>query len=238
MAAAAVLSITLVPILMGFFIRGKIPSESSNPLSRVLIAIYKPMLNAVLRFPKLTLLAALVALASAWYPVSHMGSEFMPELEEGDLLYMPTALPGISASKAAEVLQQTDRLIKTVPEVARVFGKVGRAETATDPAPLTMLETTIMLKPKEQWREGMDLDGIIAQLQSTVKVPGLTNAWVQPIKTRIDMLSTGIKTPVGIKITGADVNQLQEIGAQIEAILSAQLIPSRPMPSGWVAAAT
>ncbi|HDS1210882.1 cation transporter [Shewanella algae] len=222
MAAAAVLSITLVPILMGFFIRGKIPSESSNPLSRVLIAIYKPMLNAVLRFPKLTLLAALVALASAWYPVSHMGSEFMPELEEGDLLYMPTALPGISASKAAEVLQQTDRLIKTVPEVARVFGKVGRAETATDPAPLTMLETTIMLKPKEQWREGMDLDGIIAQLQSTVKVPGLTNAWVQPIKTRIDMLSTGIKTPVGIKITGADVNQLQEIGAQIEAILSAQ----------------
>ncbi|MCE9680365.1 CusA/CzcA family heavy metal efflux RND transporter [Shewanella sp. AS1] len=220
MAAAAVLSITLVPILMGFFIRGKIPKETSNPISRVLIALYKPALNVVLRFPRITLVLALAALISAWYPVSHLGSEFMPELEEGDLLYMPTALPGISASKAAEVLQQTDRLIKTVPEVKRVFGKVGRAETATDPAPLTMLETTIMLKPREEWREGVTLQGIIKQLQQTVKVPGLTNAWVQPIKTRIDMLSTGIKTPVGIKITGADVNELQKVGADIEAILS------------------
>ncbi|MCG9697849.1 efflux RND transporter permease subunit [Shewanella sp. Isolate11] len=220
MAAAAILSITIVPILMGFFIRGKIPKETSNPISRVLIALYKPALNAVLRFPKFTIVLALVALASAWYPVSHMGSEFMPDLEEGDLLYMPTALPGISASKAAEVLQQTDRLIKTVPEVKRVFGKVGRAETATDPAPLTMLETTIMLKPREEWRDGVELKDIIEQLQQTVKVPGLTNAWVQPIKTRIDMLSTGIKTPVGIKITGADVNELQTVGADIEAILS------------------
>ena len=220
MAAAAVLSITLVPILMGFFIRGNIPKETSNPISRVLIAIYKPSLNLVLRFPKVTLILAFVALLSAWYPVTNMGSEFMPELEEGDLLYMPTALPGISASKAAEVLQQTDRLIKTVPEVKRVFGKVGRAETATDPAPLTMLETTIMLKPREEWREGIELKDVIDQLQKTVKVPGLTNAWVQPIKTRIDMLSTGIKTPVGIKITGADVNELQKVGADIEAILS------------------
>ncbi|MXR70004.1 CusA/CzcA family heavy metal efflux RND transporter [Shewanella sp. JBTF-M18] len=220
MAAAAILSITLVPILMGYFIRGKIPKETSNPISRVLIALYKPALKLVLRFPKITLMLAVIALGSAWYPVTNMGSEFMPELEEGDLLYMPTALPGISASKAAEVLQQTDRLIKTVPEVSRVFGKVGRAETATDPAPLTMLETTIMLKPREEWREGVDLQGVIDQLQKTVKVPGLTNAWVQPIKTRIDMLSTGIKTPVGIKITGADVNELQKVGADIEAILS------------------
>ncbi len=220
MAAAAILSITLVPILMGYFIRGKIPKETSNPLSRVLIALYKPSLNLVLRFPKITLILAVMALGSAWYPVTNMGSEFMPELEEGDLLYMPTALPGISASKAAEVLQQTDRLIKTVPEVKRVFGKVGRAETATDPAPLTMLETTIMLKPREEWREGVELQDVIDQLQKTVKVPGLTNAWVQPIKTRIDMLSTGIKTHVGIKITGADVNELQKVGADIEAILS------------------
>lgn len=220
MAAAAILSITLVPILMGFFIRGNIPKETSNPISRILIALYKPSLNLVLRFPKATLLLAVVALLSAWYPVTNMGSEFMPELEEGDLLYMPTALPGISASKAAEVLQQTDRLIKTVPEVKRVFGKVGRAETATDPAPLTMLETTIMLKPRAEWREGIELKDVIDQLQKTVKVPGLTNAWVQPIKTRIDMLSTGIKTPVGIKITGADVNELQKVGADIEAILS------------------
>ncbi|RTR38150.1 efflux RND transporter permease subunit [Shewanella canadensis] len=220
MAAAALLSITLVPVLMGFFIRGKIPKETSNPISRFLIALYKPSLTLVLKFPKMTLVVALIALLSAWYPVNNLGSEFMPELDEGDLLYMPTALPGISASKAAEILQQTDRLIKTVPEVKRVFGKVGRAETATDPAPLTMLETTIMLKPRDEWREGFTLKDVIAQLQQTVKVPGLTNAWVQPIKTRIDMLSTGIKTPVGIKITGADVDELQKIGTNIEAILS------------------
>ncbi|QDF65720.1 efflux RND transporter permease subunit [Shewanella sp. SNU WT4] len=220
MAAAAILSITLVPVLMGYFIRGKIPSEQSNPLSRFLIALYRPALQSVLKFPKTTLLVAFIAFLSAFYPLSNLGKEFMPELDEGDLLYMPTTLPGISAGKAAEILQQTDRLIKTVPEVARVFGKVGRAETATDPAPLTMLETTIMLKPKEEWREGVTLEDVIAQLQATVKVPGITNAWVQPIKTRIDMLSTGIKTPVGIKISGADVQTLQSIGADIEAILS------------------
>lgn len=220
MAAAAILSITLVPVLMGYFIRGKIPKETSNPISRFLIALYRPALNWVLTFPKTTLVLALIILISAAYPLTKMGSEFMPDLEEGDLLYMPTALPGISASKAAEILQQTDRLIKTVPEVARVFGKVGRAETATDPAPLTMLETTIMLKPQEQWRDGMTLDKIIEQLQQTVKVPGLTNAWVQPIKTRIDMLSTGVKTPIGIKITGANVDELQKIGTEVEAILT------------------
>ncbi len=222
MGAAAILSVTLVPILMGMFIRGKIPSETSNPLSRVLIAGYKPLLSLVLRFPKLTIVLAIVTLISAWYPATRMGSEFMPDLEEGDLLYMPTTLPGISAGKASQLLQQTDRLIKTVPEVKRVFGKVGRADTATDPAPLTMLETTIMLKPKSEWREGVKLDDIIDQLQQTVKIPGLTNAWVQPIKTRIDMLSTGIKTPVGIKITGSDINELQSIGAQIEALLMQQ----------------
>ncbi|WP_028109373.1 efflux RND transporter permease subunit [Ferrimonas futtsuensis] len=220
MAASALLAITLIPVLMGYFIRGRIPDERKNPISRLLIALYRPSLGLVLRFPRITLVLAIVALASAWYPTSRLGSEFMPELEEGDLLYMPTTLPGVSAGKAAEVLQQTDRLIKTIPEVKRVFGKVGRAETATDPAPLTMLETTIMLNPRETWREGMTLEGIIDDLQRTVKVPGVTNAWVQPIKTRIDMLSTGIKTPIGIKISGADVDELQRIGGEVEAILS------------------
>ncbi|GAA5192886.1 CusA/CzcA family heavy metal efflux RND transporter [Ferrimonas gelatinilytica] len=220
MAASAILAITLIPVLMGYFVRGKIPDERKNPISRALIALYQPMLNAVLRFPKLTLLIALLALASAWYPMTRMGSEFMPELEEGDLLYMPTTLPGISAGKAAEILQQTDRLIKTVPEVKRVFGKVGRAESATDPAPLTMLETTIMLHPRSEWRQGQTMEGIIDELQRTVRVPGITNAWVQPIKTRIDMLSTGVRTPIGVKIAGADVEELQRIGAEVEAILS------------------
>ncbi|BDY03112.1 CusA/CzcA family heavy metal efflux RND transporter [Ferrimonas sp. YFM] len=220
MAASALLAITLIPVLMGYFIRGRIPDERKNPISRLLIALYRPSLGLVLRFPRITLVLAIVALASAWYPTSRLGSEFMPELEEGDLLYMPTTLPGVSAGKAAELLQQTDRLIKTIPEVKRVFGKVGRAETATDPAPLTMLETTIMLNPRESWREGMTLEGVIDELQRTVKVPGVTNAWVQPIKTRIDMLSTGIKTPIGIKISGADVDELQRIGGEIEAILT------------------
>ncbi|MCC4833852.1 CusA/CzcA family heavy metal efflux RND transporter [Shewanella sp. 10N.7] len=220
MAASAILAITLIPVLMGYFVRGKIPDEKKNPLSRLLIAIYEPMLRLVLKFPKFTILLAIIALGSAVYPMTKMGSEFMPELEEGDLLYMPTTLPSVSAGKAAEILQQTDRLIKTVPEVKRVFGKVGRAMTATDPAPLTMLETTIMLNPRETWREGMTLEGIIAELQKTVKVPGMTNAWVQPIKTRIDMLSTGVRTPVGIKISGADIDELQRIGTEIEAVVS------------------
>ncbi|QQX80599.1 efflux RND transporter permease subunit [Shewanella sp. KX20019] len=220
MAASAILAITLIPVLMGYFVRGKIPDERKNPISRVLIAIYEPLLRLVLRFPKVTILLAIIALGSAVYPMTKMGSEFMPELEEGDLLYMPTTLPSVSAGKAAEILQQTDRLIKTVPEVKRVFGKVGRAITATDPAPLTMLETTIMLNPPETWREGMTLEGIISELQKTVKVPGMTNAWVQPIKTRIDMLSTGVRTPVGIKISGADIDELQRIGTEIEAVVS------------------
>ena len=220
MAASAILAITLIPVLLGYFVRGKIPDERKNPISRFLIAIYEPTLRLVLRFPKVTILLAIVTLASAVYPMTKMGSEFMPELEEGDLLYMPTTLPSVSAGKAAEILQQTDRLIKTVPEVKQVFGKVGRAMTATDPAPLTMLETTIMLNPRETWREGMTLEGIIAELQKTVKVPGMTNAWVQPIKTRIDMLSTGVRTPVGIKISGADIAELQRIGTEIEAVVS------------------
>ncbi|MDB2387081.1 CusA/CzcA family heavy metal efflux RND transporter [Shewanella sp.] len=220
MAASAILAITLIPVLMGYFVRGKIPDERKNPISRLLIAIYAPLLRLVLRFPKITILLALVTLASAVYPMTKMGSEFMPELEEGDLLYMPTTLPSVSAGKAAEILQQTDRLIKTVPEVKRVFGKVGRAMTATDPAPLTMLETTIMLNPRDTWRKGMTLEGIIGELQQTVKVPGMTNAWVQPIKTRIDMLSTGVRTPVGIKISGADLDELQRIGTEIEAVVS------------------
>ncbi|MFT6257283.1 MAG: Cu(I)/Ag(I) efflux system membrane protein CusA/SilA, partial [Cellvibrionaceae bacterium] len=191
MAASAILAITLIPVLMGYFVRGKIPDERKNPISRVLIAIYQPLLKWVLHFPKITIGLAIIVLFSAYYPLSQMGSEFMPTLEEGDLLYMPTTLPSVSAGKAAEILQQTDRLIKTVPEVKRVFGKVGRAMTATDPAPLTMLETTIMLKPPSEWREGVTLESIIAELQKTVRIPGMTNAWVQPIKTRIDMLSTG-----------------------------------------------
>ncbi|GGP44119.1 efflux RND transporter permease subunit [Shewanella saliphila] len=220
MAASAILAITLIPVLMGYFVRGNIPDERKNPLSRILIALYQPVLKWVLRFPKITIMMALVALLSAYYPLTKMGSEFMPTLEEGDLLYMPTTLPSVSAGKAAEILQQTDRLIKTVPEVKRVFGKVGRAQTATDPAPLTMLETTIMLKPASEWRTGVTLESIIADLQQTVRIPGMTNAWVQPIKTRIDMLSTGVRTPVGIKISGANVEELQRIGSEIEAVVS------------------
>ncbi|MBM7072799.1 efflux RND transporter permease subunit [Shewanella sp. 202IG2-18] len=220
MAVAALLSITLIPVLIGFIIRGRIPKETSNPLSRFLIFLYKPIINKVLEFPKVTIGIALVIFASSWYPLSKSGTEFMPELDEGDLLYMPTTLPGISAAKAGQILQQTDRLISTLPEVKRVFGKVGRADTATDPAPLTMIETTIMLKPKDEWRADMTLDKLIDELQQTVNIPGLTNAWVQPIKTRIDMLSTGIKTPVGLKISGDDVATLEQLGQQVEQVLS------------------
>ncbi|MDP4985820.1 efflux RND transporter permease subunit [Pseudoalteromonas tunicata] len=220
MAAAALLSITLVPVLMGFLVKGKIPTESANPINRGLITIYKPILRVCLKAPWTVVVVALFIGASSYYPLIKMGAEFMPELDEGDLLYMPTTLPGVSIAQAGAILQQTDRLIKTQPEVASVFGKVGRAETATDPAPLTMLETTIALKPKSEWREGITLDDIIAELDSKIKFPGLTNAWVQPIKTRIDMLSTGVKTPVGIKISGADLAVIEQIGQQIEAILA------------------
>ena len=216
MAAAAGLAVTLIPVLMGYLIRGRIPDEQSNPLSRMLIAGYRPLLNGVLRAPKLALALAVVVLASSAWPLQRIGGEFMPALDEGDLLYMPTALPGLSAGKAAELLQQTDRLIKTVPEVATVFGKAGRAETATDPAPLEMFETTIQFKPRDEWRPGLTQDALIAELDRIVSVPGLSNVWVPPIRNRIDMLATGIKSPVGIKVGGARLSDIDRVTAQIE----------------------
>ncbi len=215
MAAAAGLAVTLVPVLMGYLIRGRIPGEQVNPLNRGLVRFYRPMLARALAHPRAVLLAAaLIALATV-YPLSRLGGEFLPPLDEGDLLYMPSALPGISAGKAAELLQRTDRLIRTVPEVARVFGKAGRAETATDPAPLEMFETTIQLKPRDQWRPGMTMDGLVQELDRTVKVPGLSNVWVPPIRNRIDMLATGIKTPVGIKVSGTDPGQVDRLAREI-----------------------
>ena len=219
MAASAGLAITLVPVLMGYFIRGKVISENKNPVNRLLVNSYKPLLNTVLKFPKSTLLVALIITLVGLYPVNKIGSEFIPPLDEGDLMYMPTTYPGISIGKARELLQQSDKLIATVPEVKTVFGKIGRAETATDPAPLTMIETFIQFKPKDQWREGMTTEKLKQELDALVKFPGLTNAWVMPIKTRIDMLATGIKTPVGIKVAGPNLNEIQKIGQQIEALL-------------------
>ncbi|ATC91879.1 Cu(I)/Ag(I) efflux system membrane protein CusA/SilA [Pseudoalteromonas issachenkonii] len=219
MAASAGLAITLVPVLMGYFIRGKVISENKNPVNRLLVNSYKPLLNIVLKFPKSTLLVALIITLVGFYPVNKIGSEFIPPLDEGDLMYMPTTYPGISIGKARELLQQTDKLIATVPEVKTVFGKIGRAETATDPAPLTMIETFIQFKPKDQWREGMTTEKLKQELDALVKFPGLTNAWVMPIKTRIDMLATGIKTPVGIKVAGPNLNEIQKIGQQIEVLL-------------------
>ena len=277
MAAAAGLAVTLVPVLMGYLIRGRIPSEQANPLSRVLIAGYRPLLAAVLRWPRTTVALSLVLVLTTLIPIQGisgllaplkwpfqavglvleqgphraaiaridawqqglaagwretfksvpalaglaqgLGSEFMPPLDEGDLLYMPTTLPGISIGKAQELLQQTDRLIATVPEVERVFGKIGRAETATDPAPLNMIETTIRLKPRSQWRPGLTLDGLIAELDAKLKIPGVTNAWVMPIRTRIDMLATGIKTPVGIKVAGPDLAVIERIGRDLERVV-------------------
>ena len=219
MAAAAGLSITLIPVLMGYLIRGRIPAEQSNPLTRYLIRLYRPLLERVLRFPKTTLaVAALVLAATAW-PVTQLGGEFMPPLDEGDLLYMPSALPGLSVGKVAQLLQQTDRLIKTVPEVASVFGKAGRAETATDPAPLEMFETTIQFKPREQWRPGMTQDKLVAELDRIVRVPGLANIWVPPIRNRIDMLATGIKSPVGVKVAGTNLVEIDRITAAIEHVV-------------------
>ncbi|MEM5512157.1 efflux RND transporter permease subunit [Pseudoalteromonas sp. AS84] len=219
MAASAGLAITLVPVLMGYFIRGKVISEQKNPVNRLLVAAYRPLLNWVLKFPKMTLVLAVVVSVIGFYPVNKIGSEFIPPLDEGDLMYMPTTYPGLSVGKAREILQQTDKLIATVPEVKTVFGKVGRAETATDPAPLTMIETFIQLKPKDEWREGMTLEKLKKELDGLVKFPGLTNAWVMPIKTRIDMLATGIKTPVGIKVAGPQLSEIQKIGQQIEVLL-------------------
>ena len=219
MAAAAGISVTLVPVLMGYLIRGRIPSEARNPVNRALIAGYQPLLDAVLRRPALTIVLAVVALVVTLAPASRLGGEFMPPLDEGDLLYMPTALPGLSVGKAAELLQQTDRMIKTVPEVARVFGKAGRAETATDPAPLEMFETVIQFKPREQWRPGMTPQKLVEELDAAVKVPGLANVWVPPIRNRIDMLATGIKSPVGIKVSGPELAQIDRVTAEIERVV-------------------
>jgi Cu(I)/Ag(I) efflux system membrane protein CusA/SilA len=219
MAAAAGLSITLMPVLMGYFIRGHIASENKNPINLFLIALYKPVIKFVLRHPVIVVVLSALTIASMYIPLKSLGSEFMPELDEGDLMYMPTTFTGVSVGKAAELLQVTDRLIKMIPEVDTVFGKVGRAETATDPAPLTMIETTIQLKPRDQWREGMTTDKLIKELDDLVDLPGLTNAWVMPIKTRIDMISTGIKTPLGIKISGPDLARIQEIGEDIEKVV-------------------
>ncbi len=219
MAGAAILSVTIVPLLMLWLIRGRIIPEHQNPLNRFLLWVYGPVIDFALRRKGWVLAGGLVVLALTWLPLQRIGSEFMPPLNEGDLLYMPTTMPGISITKARELLQQTDRLIGTVPEVHRVFGKIGRAETATDPAPLSMIETTIMLKPPEEWRPGMTIEKLMAELDRIVHIPGLTNAWTMPIKTRIDMLSTGIKTPVGIKISGPDLLVLQDMGEKIEAIL-------------------
>ena len=220
MAAAAILAITLVPVLMGYFIRGKIISEKKNPLNRLLISIYKPLLRSVLKFPKVTLSLALLIVLASVYPASKIGSEFMPDLDEGDLMYMPTTYAALSVGKAREILQQTDKLIATVPEVEHVFGKIGRADTATDPAPLTMIETFIKLKPKDQWREGLTSEDLRQEFDQLIQFPGLTNAWVMPIKTRIDMLATGIKTPVGIKVSGPDIHVIQNIGQQLEQIIT------------------
>ena len=219
MAGAAFLSITVVPLLMLLLIRGKIMPERKNPINRFLLWAYTPIIHWVLRHKAWVVVAALVVLAVTVFPFKRIGSEFMPPLNEGDLLYMPTTLPGISITKAREILQQTDRMIRTIPEVHRVFGKIGRAETATDPAPLSMIETTIMLKPVEEWRPGMTIQKLIKELDETVRLPGVTNAWTMPIKTRIDMLATGIKTPVGIKVAGPDLSVLQDLAVEIEGIL-------------------
>jgi Cu(I)/Ag(I) efflux system membrane protein CusA/SilA len=218
MAASAALSATLIPVLMGYWIRGRIPDERRNPISRVLIALYRPVLDRVLRFPKSTLVIAVLALATTAWPLMRLGGEFLPPLDEGDLLYMPTALPMLSAAKAGELLQQTDRMIKTVPEVARVFGKAGRAETATDPAPMEMFETTIQLKPRDQWRPGMTPEKLVEELDAAVKVPGLANIWIPPIRNRIDMLATGIKSPIGVKVSGTDLRTIDRIAGEIETV--------------------
>jgi len=219
MAAAAILSVTLVPVLMGYFIRGRVIGEKRNPINRALIAAYRPVINAVIRFPKGALVVAALLLTTGLWPASRLGSEFMPPLDEGDLMYMPTTYPGVSIDKAREILQHTDKMLSRVPEVKRVFGKIGRAETATDPAPLTMIETVIQLQAREEWRAGMTPDRLRDELDKAVRYTGLTNAWVMPIKTRIDMLATGIKTPVGIKVAGPDLGVIGAIGQQLEDVL-------------------
>lgn len=218
MAAAAALSVTLVPVLMGYWIRGRIPAETANPLNRWLIAAYRPLLDAVLARPRTTLAVAAMLFATSLWPVSRLGGEFLPAMDEGDLLYMPSALPGLSAQKAAELLQATNRMIRSVPEVEHVHGKAGRAETATDPAPLEMFETTIRFKPRDQWREGMTPQKLVEELDRAVQVPGLTNIWVPPIRNRIDMLATGIKSPIGVKVAGAGLAEIEQVSQRIEQV--------------------
>jgi Cu(I)/Ag(I) efflux system membrane protein CusA/SilA len=218
MASAAILSVTLVPILMGWLIRGRIPAEQANPVNRWLTDLYRPAIDWTMRKPKAVLVIAALVFATTAWPLTRLGGEFMPNLDEGDLLYMPSALPGLSAAKASQLLQQTDRLIKTLPEVESVFGKAGRAETATDPAPLEMFETTIQFKPRDQWRPGMTPDKLVDELDRTVKLPGLANVWVPPIRNRIDMLATGIKSPIGVKVSGADLAQLDRIAHDVETV--------------------
>jgi len=219
MGAAAGLAVTLVPVLMALLIRGRIPEERRNPINRFFIAAYRPLLALVLKRPWATLGVATLALAATAYPVARLGGEFMPPLYEGDLLYMPSALPGLSPGKAAQILQQTDRLIATVPEVKQVFGKIGRAETATDPAPLEMVETTVQLKPREQWRPGMTPEKLVEELDRLLQLPGLANIWIPPIRNRIDMLATGIKSPLGIKVSGNDLAEIERAAAQIERVV-------------------
>jgi len=218
MAGAALLSVTLVPVLMGWLIRGRIPAESANPINRWLTAIYRPALDWVMLRPKATLVIAALIFATTAWPLSQLGGEFMPQMDEGDLLYMPSTLPGISTAQASRLLQQTDRLIKTVPEVETVFGKAGRAETATDPAPLEMFETTIRFKPRDQWRPGMTPAKLIEELDRTVKLPGIANVWVPPIRNRIDMLATGIKSPIGVKVSGSDLAELDRVARDVERV--------------------
>jgi Cu(I)/Ag(I) efflux system membrane protein CusA/SilA len=219
MGASAILAVTLVPVLMGYLIRGRIPREQSNPINRFFIAVYRPLLAWVLRWPKATLLVAAAVLAVTAYPVMRVGGEFMPPLYEGDLLYMPSALPGLSSGKAAQILQQTDKLIATVPEVLRVFGKIGRAETATDPAPLEMVETTIQLKPRSEWRAGMTPEKLVEELDRLLQLPGLANIWIPPIRNRIDMLATGIKSPLGIKVSGNELAEIEKVAQQVEGVV-------------------
>jgi copper/silver efflux system protein len=217
MAAAAGLAVTLVPVLMGYFIRGRIPPEDSNPINRWLVRGYRPVLDRVLTHPRTTIAVGLVLLALTIIPILRLGGEFMPPLNEGDLLHMPSALPGLSAGKASQLLQQMDRLLMTVPEVERVFGKMGRAETATDPAPLEMTETTVQFKPPNQWRPGMTPEKLIDELDQRLKLPGLANVWIPPIRNRIDMLATGIKSPVGVKVAGIDPVVIDRVAQQIES---------------------
>ncbi|GHV55385.1 hypothetical protein FACS1894206_09720 [Deltaproteobacteria bacterium] len=218
MAGAALLSVMVIPVLIGLWVRGKIPAEDRNPLNRFLIRLYTPAIHLVLRAPKRTLLAALVLLVISFWPLSRLGGEFLPRMDEGDLLYMPSTLPGVSVGEVGHILQTTDKLIKLVPEVDTVFGKAGRAETATDPAPVEMLETTIRLKPKEQWRAGMTIEKLIEELDKTVQLPGVANLWVPPIRNRIDMVSTGVKSPVGIKVSGPDAVRIDKAAVDVQNI--------------------